>query len=75
MKKKKQQAQDDDSDVEDPGMQEDQNADAPSDDDTEYYRQEVGEEPDEGGCQILIFDGREGTFDWIQLIQTMLSTV
>ncbi|XP_053157938.1 suppressor of SWI4 1 homolog [Hemicordylus capensis] len=46
-KKKKQQAEEGDSDAEDPGMQEDQKADEPSDDDTEYYRQEVGEEPDE----------------------------
>ncbi|XP_077181935.1 suppressor of SWI4 1 homolog [Paroedura picta] len=48
IKKKKQQAEGGDSDAEDPGLQEDQNADEPSeDDDTEYYRQEVGEEPDE----------------------------
>ncbi|XP_060095915.1 suppressor of SWI4 1 homolog [Heteronotia binoei] len=47
IKKKKQQAEGGDSDAEDPGMQEDQNVDEPSDDDTEYYRQEVGEEPDE----------------------------
>ncbi|XP_015276351.1 PREDICTED: suppressor of SWI4 1 homolog [Gekko japonicus] len=47
IKKKKRQAEGGDSDAEDPGMQEDQNADEPSDDDTEYYRQEVGEEPDE----------------------------
>ncbi|XP_062975050.1 suppressor of SWI4 1 homolog [Elgaria multicarinata webbii] len=45
--KKKQQAEGGDSDAEDPGMQEDQNAHVPSDDDMEYYRQEVGEEPDE----------------------------
>lgn len=37
-----------DSDAEDPGMQEGQTADEPSDDDTEYYRQAVGKEPEEG---------------------------
>lgn len=37
-----------DSDVEDPGMQEDQAAAVESDDEVEYYRQAVGEEPDEG---------------------------
>ncbi|XP_061469714.1 suppressor of SWI4 1 homolog isoform X1 [Rhineura floridana] len=47
IKRKKQQAEGSDSDAEDPGMQEDQNIDEPSDDDMEYYRQEVGEEPDE----------------------------
>lgn len=41
-----------DSDAEDPGMQEQQNVDEPSDDDVEYYRQEVGEEPDEGQCLL-----------------------
>ncbi|XP_048343608.1 suppressor of SWI4 1 homolog isoform X2 [Sphaerodactylus townsendi] len=47
IKKKKKPAEGSDSDAEDPGLQEDQIADEPSDDDTEYYRQEVGEEPDE----------------------------
>ncbi|XP_066470530.1 suppressor of SWI4 1 homolog [Tiliqua scincoides] len=47
IKRKKKQEEGSDSDAEDPGMQEDQNADEPSDDDTEYYRQEVGEEPEE----------------------------
>ncbi|XP_044299640.1 suppressor of SWI4 1 homolog isoform X2 [Varanus komodoensis] len=46
-KKQQQQAKEGDSDAEDPGMQEDQNTNEPSDDDMEYYRQEVGEEPDE----------------------------
>ncbi|XP_053226499.1 suppressor of SWI4 1 homolog isoform X2 [Podarcis raffonei] len=47
IKRKKKQAEGSDSDAEDPGMQEDQKVDEPSDDDMEYYRQEVGEEPDE----------------------------
>uniref|UniRef100_J3S126 Suppressor of SWI4 1-like protein n=1 Tax=Crotalus adamanteus TaxID=8729 RepID=J3S126_CROAD len=47
MKRKTEQAVGGDSDAEDPGMQEQQNVDEPSDDDVEYYRQEVGEEPDE----------------------------
>nr|XP_020667738.1 suppressor of SWI4 1 homolog [Pogona vitticeps] len=47
MKRKQQQMEGGDSDAEDPGMQEDANAEEPSDDDVEYYRQEVGEEPDE----------------------------
>ncbi|XP_060619294.2 suppressor of SWI4 1 homolog [Anolis sagrei] len=47
IKKKKKQAEGGDSDAEDPGMQEGQNAEEASDDDMEYYRQEVGEEPDE----------------------------
>lgn len=38
---------DEDSEVEDPGMQEDVPV-AESDDEAEYYRQAVGEEPDEG---------------------------
>lgn len=53
IKRKKQQTKEGDSDAEDPGMQEDQNADGPSDDDTDYYRQAVGEEPDEGQCLNL----------------------
>ncbi|XP_026181754.1 suppressor of SWI4 1 homolog [Mastacembelus armatus] len=36
-----------DSEVEDPGMQDDQAAAAESDDEVEYYRQAVGQEPDE----------------------------
>lgn len=36
-----------DSEVEDPGVQDDQAAAAESDDEVEYYRQAVGEEPDE----------------------------
>lgn len=36
-----------DSEVEDPGMQEDQPADRESEDEAEYYRQAVGQEPDE----------------------------
>uniref|UniRef100_A0A8D0DTF4 Peter pan homolog n=1 Tax=Salvator merianae TaxID=96440 RepID=A0A8D0DTF4_SALMN len=47
IKRKKKQAEEGDSDAEDPGMQVDQNANELSDDDMEYYRQEVGEEPDE----------------------------
>ena len=41
--------QDGDSDAEDPGAPEQQDAAEPSEEsDAEYYRQEVGEEPDEG---------------------------
>uniref|UniRef100_A0A3B4CIV6 Brix domain-containing protein n=1 Tax=Pygocentrus nattereri TaxID=42514 RepID=A0A3B4CIV6_PYGNA len=49
MKKKRQQegAGSDDSEVEDPGMQEDQAAAEESEDEAEYYRQAVGQEPDE----------------------------
>ena len=46
--KKKQTEVEDDSEVEDPGKQDDQPATVESDDDEEYYRQAVGEEPDEG---------------------------
>lgn len=50
MKKKQQQegAESDKSDVEDPGMLEDQAAVEESEDEAEYYRKAVGEEPDEG---------------------------
>lgn len=47
-----------DSEVEDPGMQDDQAAAVESDDEVEYYRQAVGEEPDEGEynkCTINIW--------------------
>lgn len=37
-----------DSEVEDPGLQDGQKAAVESDDEAEYYRQAVGEEPDEG---------------------------
>ncbi|XP_063150375.1 suppressor of SWI4 1 homolog [Candoia aspera] len=47
MKRKTEQVAGGDSDAEDPGMQEQQNVEEPSDNDVEYYRQEVGEEPDE----------------------------
>ncbi len=47
MKRKSTEAEED-SEVEDPGMQHDEAADVESDDDREYYRQAVGEEPDEG---------------------------
>ncbi|XP_042309551.1 suppressor of SWI4 1 homolog isoform X1 [Sceloporus undulatus] len=47
IKRKKKEVEGNDSDAEDPGTQEDQNAEEQSDDDMEYYRQEVGEEPDE----------------------------
>lgn len=36
--------------MEDPGAQDGQEADAESDDEAEYYRQAVGEEPEEGDC-------------------------
>nr|XP_014426341.1 suppressor of SWI4 1 homolog [Pelodiscus sinensis] len=47
MKRKQQQGEDGDSEAEDPGMLQDQDPADQSDDDAEYYRQEVGEEPDE----------------------------
>ncbi|XP_043362886.1 suppressor of SWI4 1 homolog isoform X2 [Dermochelys coriacea] len=46
-RKQQQQGQDSDSGAEDPGMPEDQDPASHSDDDAEYYRQEVGEEPDQ----------------------------
>ncbi|KAM4534932.1 suppressor of SWI4 1 homolog [Fundulus diaphanus] len=45
--KKKRAEAEEDSEVEDPGMQEDKPAAVESDDDVEYYRQAVGQEPDE----------------------------
>ncbi|XP_040917840.1 suppressor of SWI4 1 homolog isoform X2 [Toxotes jaculatrix] len=45
--KRKHAEAEEDSEVEDPGMQEDQAAAVESDDEVEYYRQAVGEEPDE----------------------------
>ncbi|XP_076608785.1 suppressor of SWI4 1 homolog [Chaetodon auriga] len=45
--KRKQHEAEEDSEVEDPGMQEGAVADVESDDEVEYYRQAVGEEPDE----------------------------
>ncbi|XP_061568591.1 suppressor of SWI4 1 homolog [Cololabis saira] len=45
--KNKQTKEEDDSDVEDPGLQDGERATVESDDDKEYYRQAVGEEPDE----------------------------
>lgn len=50
--KKKRAEAEEDSEVEDPGMQGDQPAAVESDDDVEYYRQAVGEEPDEGNTNI-----------------------
>uniref|UniRef100_A0A8C8SDQ0 Brix domain-containing protein n=1 Tax=Pelusios castaneus TaxID=367368 RepID=A0A8C8SDQ0_9SAUR len=44
---KRKQGEDGDSDAEDPGIPEDQDPADQSDDDVEYYRQEVGEEPEE----------------------------
>ncbi|XP_072531397.1 suppressor of SWI4 1 homolog [Salminus brasiliensis] len=46
-KRKQEGAASSDSEVEDPGMQEDQAADKESEDEAEYYRQAVGQEPDE----------------------------
>lgn len=47
--KRKHAEAEDDSEVEDPGVQDDKDAAAAeSDDEVEYYRQAVGEEPDEG---------------------------
>ncbi|KAM7371805.1 hypothetical protein PAMP_009015 [Pampus punctatissimus] len=45
--KRKHDEAEEDSEVEDPGMQDDQTAAAESDDEVEYYRQAVGQEPDE----------------------------
>ncbi|KAM3863744.1 uncharacterized protein ACN63O_011589 [Diretmus argenteus] len=45
--KRKRDEAEEDSEVEDPGMQDDQVAAVESDDEVEYYRQAVGEEPDE----------------------------
>lgn len=47
-KQQQQQGEDGDSGAEDPGMPEDQDLADQSDDDAEYYRQEVGSEPDQG---------------------------
>lgn len=58
--KKKQQKQaaggSDDSEVEDPGAQDDKTAAAQesSEDEAEYYRQAVGEDPDEGNACLLV---------------------
>lgn len=46
--KRKHAEDEEDSEVEDPGMQENQEAAVESEDEVEYYRQAVGEEPDEG---------------------------
>ena len=48
IKRKHQETEEHDSEVEDPGMQEGQTAACESDDEVEYYRQAVGQEPDEG---------------------------
>lgn len=45
--KRKHDEDEEDSEVEDPGMQDDRAAAVESDDEAEYYRQAVGEEPDE----------------------------
>ncbi|XP_067088611.1 suppressor of SWI4 1 homolog [Osmerus mordax] len=47
IKRKHQETEEHDSEVEDPGMQEGQTAAYESDDEVEYYRQAVGQEPDE----------------------------
>ncbi|KAJ1172560.1 hypothetical protein NDU88_004405 [Pleurodeles waltl] len=46
-RKKLQSASDEDSEVEDPGLADDEKPAEEDDDDVEYYRQEVGQEPDE----------------------------
>lgn len=46
-RKKLQSASDEDNEVEDPGMADDEKPAEDDDDDVEYYRQEVGQEPDE----------------------------
>lgn len=57
MKRKWQQevAASDDSEVEDPGMQEDKPEAEESEDEAEYYRQAVGEEPDEGNISHTLW--------------------
>lgn len=50
--KRKRAEAEEDSEVEDPGVQDDQAPDPESDDEAEYYRQAVGEEPDEGECSL-----------------------
>ncbi|KAI2666051.1 hypothetical protein H4Q32_009815 [Labeo rohita] len=47
IKRKRQEGQESDDEVEDPGKQEDQAPAEESEDEAEYYRQAVGEEPDE----------------------------
>ncbi|XP_034567344.1 suppressor of SWI4 1 homolog [Notolabrus celidotus] len=47
IKRKHVEAEEEDSEVEDPGRQDDRPAAVESDDEVEYYRQAVGEEPDE----------------------------
>ncbi|XP_042248318.1 suppressor of SWI4 1 homolog [Thunnus maccoyii] len=47
IKRKREAEAEEDSEVEDPGMQDDQANAVESDDEAEYYRQAVGEEPDE----------------------------
>ncbi|XP_069460152.1 suppressor of SWI4 1 homolog isoform X2 [Ambystoma mexicanum] len=57
--RKKQQMGNDDSDAEDPGMADDEKPMEEEDDDVEYYRQEVGQEPD---ADLLLKGGkRKGT--------------
>jgi len=52
--KKKQAEAEEDSEVEDPGMPDGQVAAVESDDEEEYYRQAVGQEPDEGEYNIIL---------------------
>ncbi|KAM8824448.1 suppressor of SWI4 1 homolog [Synchiropus picturatus] len=47
IKRKRGEAENDDDEVEDPGMQDDHPAAGDSEDEAEYYREAVGEEPDE----------------------------
>lgn len=49
--KRKRSSAEEDSEVEDPGMQNEEAAE--SDDEVEYYRQAVGAEPDEGAWNVL----------------------
>lgn len=46
--KRKHDEEEEDSEVEDPGVQDGQEAPVESDDEVEYYRQAVGQDPDEG---------------------------
>ncbi|KAK5856120.1 hypothetical protein PBY51_007739 [Eleginops maclovinus] len=60
-KKRAEEEAEEDSEVEDPGMQEDRPAAVESDDEVEYYRQAVGQEPDE---DMFPSTKRKHSSDW-----------
>ncbi|KAI4875021.1 hypothetical protein NFI96_013613, partial [Prochilodus magdalenae] len=72
IKKKRQQeeAGSDDSEVEDPGMQEGQAVAEESEDEAEYYRQAVGQEPDEEEEELIEF-----AFDALEEYNPLLVTL